>query len=221
MFLPGFIYIQIIEYHLLREKKNQFEKTLEIVLNSIFIWVISSFLPIWWPWNEQRLVLLEHLPQLLVVSNSADENLTSNDYRLLIENAGYFFFAVIFWVLIFANIYGVIRKFRYVDGIFKVTTGRDWYPSVSFNFYQNYINKPVEVKTENLRIIGILFSAPDTREDDYILLKDIYFITEAGIEKSKINDSILLETNKIEYIISYKDSILKGKKNGRSKNSIG
>ena len=34
--LPGFIFVQAREHHLLREKRPQFEKTLEIILDSLF-----------------------------------------------------------------------------------------------------------------------------------------------------------------------------------------
>ena len=46
LLLPGFIFIQVQEHHLLREKKPQFEKTLEIVLISCLIWIVALGCPI-------------------------------------------------------------------------------------------------------------------------------------------------------------------------------
>lgn len=57
--LPGFILVQTREYHLLREKRSQFEKTLEIVLWSSAIWIIACASPFWWPLDPRILALRE------------------------------------------------------------------------------------------------------------------------------------------------------------------
>jgi hypothetical protein len=57
--LPGFILVQTREYHLLREKGSQFEKTLEIILWSAAIWIIACASPIWWPSNPRSFALYE------------------------------------------------------------------------------------------------------------------------------------------------------------------
>ena len=46
LLLPGFIFVQVLEFHLLREEKPQFEKTLEIILASAFLWVVAVAVPV-------------------------------------------------------------------------------------------------------------------------------------------------------------------------------
>src|SRR6059058_3249949 len=46
LLLPGFIFVQTRDYHLLREAKGQFEKTLEIILWSAIIWVGTCTFPL-------------------------------------------------------------------------------------------------------------------------------------------------------------------------------
>src|ERR1051326_5823052 len=65
LLLPGFIWVQVFEYHLVREKKPQLEKTLEIVLFSALIWILAIVMPFWWPWAGSREICIGSLPGLL------------------------------------------------------------------------------------------------------------------------------------------------------------
>jgi Family of unknown function (DUF6338) len=55
LLLPGFIFVQVREYYLLREKRSQFEKTLDIILWSAALWIAACTLPLWWPWQAREL----------------------------------------------------------------------------------------------------------------------------------------------------------------------
>ncbi len=59
LLIPGFIYIQVLEYHFLKENKPQFEKMFQIVLGSAFIWFISIISPIWWPFGGKRSLIID------------------------------------------------------------------------------------------------------------------------------------------------------------------
>ncbi|MDR3312245.1 MAG: DUF6338 family protein, partial [Spirochaetaceae bacterium] len=40
VFVPGYIFIHILDYHLVKGEKSQFEKTVQGILASTIIWVI-------------------------------------------------------------------------------------------------------------------------------------------------------------------------------------
>jgi len=123
--LPGFILVQTREYHLLREKRSQFEKTLEIVLWSAAIWSIACASPIWWPSDPRVLALCE---AKAAMQDSASG--VSLDWpKLLTADAALFFASVCLWSFLGANLWGILRKTRYVDAGIQWVTGRDWYPS--------------------------------------------------------------------------------------------
>jgi hypothetical protein len=62
LFLPGFIFVETCEHHLLRERKPQFEKTFEILLWSAFIWLIAFAVPVWWP-STSRTIAIDAIRQ--------------------------------------------------------------------------------------------------------------------------------------------------------------
>lgn len=67
LLVPGFIFVQILEFHLLREKRSQFEKSLEIVLYGALIWIAACASPFWWPLGSSRGFALA---EALAVSNT-------------------------------------------------------------------------------------------------------------------------------------------------------
>ena len=73
IFLPGFIFVQVIERHLLREKKPQFEKTIEIVLWSVLIWMVSLSIPIWWPFYSERELLLNEITKFFSTDSQQEK----------------------------------------------------------------------------------------------------------------------------------------------------
>jgi Family of unknown function (DUF6338) len=216
-FVPGFIFIQTIERHLVREKKPQFEKTIEIFLWSAFIWMIAIYVPLWVPFGSARenflLSVREYLiPDLCELNHKVKiHNLLNN-----INNGIAFFFTVCLWTFVIANIWGVIRKQKIVDALIKWLTGRDWYPSVSFKFFQNNIGKAIEVKVAEKQYLGILHSAPDTKEDKYIIVTEPYLLVndKKGFhyEQMALVKSIIVKFEDISQINAYKEDILKSKK---------
>ena len=183
LLLPGFIFVQAREHHLLREKKPQFEKTLEIILESCFIWIVALASPLWWPWRAARDQIRKELIPLLNSQISGRVGLShpmsGDDLAILAE----FFFAVCLWSLLVANIWGILRKDVRVDAVFAFLTGRSWYPAVTIEFFKRSLGKPVVVETqESTRYLGLLASAPDTVEGKYIILRNVAAIARSGSE---------------------------------------
>jgi hypothetical protein len=167
--LPGFILVQTREYHLLRETRSQFEKTLDIVLWSAAIWTIASASPIWWPSSPRALALCEAKAAL---QDSAGD--VSLDWpKLLTTEAALFFASVCMWSFVGANLWGILRKTPRVDAGVRWITGRDWYPSVKQKFFDKNLNAAVIVETPTARYLGILFGAPDNKEDPHIILSEV------------------------------------------------
>jgi hypothetical protein len=167
--LPGFILVQTREYHLLREKRSQFEKTLEIVLWSAAIWIIACASPLWCPSYSRSLALRETRAAL----QDSTGGISLDWPKLLTTDAALFFASVCLWSFVGANLWGILRKTPYVDAGIRWVTGRDWYPSVKQKFFDKNLNAAVIVETPTARYLGILFSAPDSKEDPYIVLSEV------------------------------------------------
>jgi hypothetical protein len=207
LLLPGFIWVQVYEYHLLREKKEQFVKTLEIVLWSAFIWALAYAMPSGWFGGALR----DQVVGTVKNSFNAGIILPSREWDLdVLIN---FFFVVYLQTFIAANAWGFMRKWRRVDGAIKYFTGRDWYSSVAFRFFNENVNKGVIVKVQGVRYMGILYGAPDTAEDKYIILTKVSVLPDVGSEKSKVESiplvrHVLIKFDDIAEIQSLDESVL-------------
>ncbi len=209
LFIPGFIFVQTREHHLLREKIPQFEKTLNIILWSTILWVISISFPYIPFANDAREIIFNSIYKLFVENklNELPINLFEIRQSVLV-----FFLSVCFWTFILANIFGILRKWKLYNGIIKWITGRDWYPSVAFRFFHENMNKAVEIKTGENRYIGILYSAPDTIDDKYVIIIKPYLIQpgkQKKLEELSIVDYIIIKLDDIDEIKAYNENILK------------
>lgn len=213
LLLPGFIWVQVYEHFLLREKKDQFVKTLEIILWSAAIWAIAYVTPLIFP--EAKRIVTTALED---VAQSKPSSLTGLQINTLIKDFAW----VCFWTLIVSIVCSIIRKRRKVDARIKQWTGRDWYPSVGFRFFYENIDRPVEVIVAGKSYIGILHSAPDTLEDNYIILRNVGFRPYPNPDGRKLEGLSLVEQQliKIENIIEMRalnDEILNNDKAFQSK----
>lgn len=119
LLLPGFILVQTRDYHLQREKRSQFETTLDIVLWSAAIWMIAFASPVWWPSRFRSLALSEAWSALR--SSAAGPGV---DWRkLLTTDSAAFFGSVSLWAFLGATFWGLVRKSQYVDAIIQWATG--------------------------------------------------------------------------------------------------
>ena len=174
--LPGFIFVQTRDYHLLREQRSQFEKTLDIILCSAGIWIIACVSPWWFPSNARALAF----SQASIALRNSGAGLDWS--KLLTTPWGEFFASVCGGTFLAANIWGMARKNPRVDTGMELITGRDWYPSVAKKFFAQNINQVVIVSTPDTRYMGILFTAPDTKEDPHIILSEVSRLPKPGEE---------------------------------------
>lgn len=214
--LPGFIFVQAREHHLLREKRPQFEKTLEIILDSCFIWIIALAIPVWWPWNAARERLRFEVVALInsqLNNNGLAHPFSGDDFASLSR----FFLAVCCWSFIAANLWGVARKDARVDAAFTFITGRSWYPSVTVEFFKHSLNSAVRVETLEMRYLGVLSSAPDTADGEHIILRSVAVLPkgEPGIdpklEPLPLVEEILIKIDQLTSIQLLKPTVLKKK----------
>jgi len=172
--LPGFIFVQVREYHLLREKQSQFEKSLNIILWSAAIWMVACTIPVWWPWGDSRILALSEAKKALQHASSPDW------LGVFTADAALFFGTVAGWSFLIANIWGMARKAKRSDAFVHFVTGRDWYPSVALKFFDQNIDRVIVVETTNDRYLGVLHSGPDSKEDPYIILSEVVSLPKRG-----------------------------------------
>ncbi len=220
LFIPGFIFVQTKDYHLLREKKPQLQKTLEIVLMSAAIWLIFITTPI---------LIKKHIPVLGNVARSevikAIENAFKQDKKIpsltneilkIRSSAAWFFVTVNFWSFISAFVWGILRKTNKIDGIILYFVGRDWYPSVVFKFYRENLEKAVRINTNTNSFLGVLHSTPDNKEDNYVILKDPYLINEVDLKLEPLTlcNYLAINLDSVTNMWAIDDRILKKKEDG-------
>jgi hypothetical protein len=180
LLLPGFIFVQTRDYHLLREQRSQFEKTLDIILCSAAIWIIASVSPVWLPCGARRLAFCQ---ATVALRNSANGLAWSN---FLTTAWGEYYASVCVATFLPANIWGMIRKTAPLDTLVEQISGRDWYPSVAKKFFDQNINQVVIVDTRDTRYMGILFGAPDTKDDPHIILSEVSRLPKPGEQPAEI-----------------------------------
>lgn len=220
VFVPGFIFIQIIERHLLREKKPQFEKTLEIILASALIWLLVLSAPDLVSPSESKEKVISLVEKSLQIAKPVDSNSKGGSPVALIENeeirSVFSAFSLLFLYtcicsFLIANAWGMIRKVSFVDKVMNFLTGRDWFPNASFRFFKENLGKAIELETKSGKYIGILQTAPDVKEDRYIILSNPLQILKDGkkykVEKLELTQSILISIDEIQEIKSYKSDI--------------
>ncbi|MCW5828953.1 MAG: hypothetical protein KIT79_06520 [Deltaproteobacteria bacterium] len=195
MLVPGYIFAQSKDIHLLRENVPQFEKTFEIILYSAMIWALAIMIP-YFPFREN------------VVSSvtNATKNGTVDWTEVINDSTSYFYLVILVATFLLGNVWGYLRKKPLIDSLIKYFTGRDWYPSVAFRFFQENINRGVIVSMDGFKYFGVLFSAPDTKDDSFILLKDVYvvLISQPNQPPQKLTfvDSVLIRITDINEIQS-------------------
>lgn len=174
LLLPGFIFVQVREYYLLREKRSQFEKTLDIILWSAALWMAACTLPLWWPWASSRTAALGEVKAAL--QNSTAPNWST----AFTSDSAVFFGTVSGWSFVLANAWGIVRKRRIADALIHFLTGRDWYSSVALKFFDKNVERVVVVETTKNRYMGVLHSAPDTKEDPHVILSEPISLPKQG-----------------------------------------
>jgi hypothetical protein len=213
LLLPGFIFVQTRDYHLLRENKGQLEKTLEIILFSAFIWLISATLPGEFFFFGCRKVTLSALSD---AASTFDGNPMQSARIFLFGASAWFFLIVCFYSFLVANSWGMLRKLNRVDAYIKYFSARDWYPSVAFRFFQENLDRLIVVESNVVKYCGLLFSAPDNKEDKYIILKNIAVLPSPGVKDKKpeplpLVDSILIRVDEIGEIQALTSQTVKSK----------
>jgi len=201
-FVPGFIYIQVVDHYLLKSEKTQFEKTFQIILASTLIWLGALAFPYLFPAIGARNQILDIAKKLLIEQRDWNQfftKLLQNTESLIV-----LFFTVCLWSFIISNLWGMFRRIRPIDRVIRGITRRDWYSTVALRFFDENIDNDVLVTTvEGKRYVGILNGAPDDKNDNAIILVDPHFVekTATGYELTKLMaSSILITTEQIKLI---------------------
>jgi hypothetical protein len=197
--VPGYIFIHILDYHLVKGMKSQFEKTVQGIFASTIIWVIFLFVPTIPLVETKRKIVFDYISGLFVTNKAVD-----NESIGPVINAGLFlYFSVIIISVIAGNIWGWIRRRKYADDFFRFFTGRDRYRTVSFRFFTEQFGSTIIVTNSGgKKYAGILTGALDDSNDAIILNNPFVFEggnfveMEAEIMLLYLKDIIRIETIK-------------------------
>lgn len=233
LLLPGFIYVQVSEHYLLREKKAQFEKTLEIILYSAFIWVIAFQVSRMF-WGESgtagialqildnRVRIVEDTPLVPPINAQSEIQPTKAEVPKRIQQSELCgmlmesFLWVCLWTFVAANLLSFFRKIAWVDDKILSVTGRDWYPAVAYRFFHENVGRAIIVTVGKSRYGGRLIGAPDNSEDRFLLLGDVHYAKDGKLTPMGI-ESILIRWDEVEEIQSYPKKTKEGSNNDERK----
>ena len=172
VFVPGYLYISIVDYFLVRGKKSQFEKTVQGIIASIIIWIFSWFfltlLSMIPAIKTQREIVASFIMLIINIESAPIKN------PVQVISAGLLLLVLVLVISVVAGIaWGRIRRKDSVDGVFRSFTGRDWHKTIFLRFFTENMHKTIILTTiENKKYMGTLEGASDNPDvqDDAIML---------------------------------------------------
>lgn len=212
VFVPGYIFIHTLDYHLLKGEKSQFEKTIQAVISSVILWTLFILFP-FQPLNDQKQYIINTFFSIIEDPNN------KKTISILFQKINYsliLFGLLCVYSFIFAFLYGILRKTRIISKFIQLLTRRDYFKEVAFRFFSEGLDKTVIINMKNHnRYLGILIGTPDQKDDHKIIIHDSY-IQEENKWSKLIADRLLIDLNDIELIeISMEDTT-----NGRNKERL-
>jgi len=182
MFVPGYIFIQIIDHYLLKGEKSQFEKTIQVLFTSTVIWLFVFVWPWFIPVQKQKEAVIGIIKQGMI-NNKQREYFVSEIINSS-EKVTILFIFVCIYAFLGANLWGYLRRTKKIDNFIRAITKRDWYKTVSLRFFDENIDSTILITTKDKRrYIGILNGAPDDKTDNHIIIVDPYYVEEKKFVK--------------------------------------
>lgn len=196
LYVPGYIFIQTVDYFLLKREKSQFEKTIQGLLVSAVIFVLFILID-YQPFNSEKKAIIN----LLLLKIKQPNNAYIIPYIIeKMKYFGIFFILLCIYSFVLASLYSTIRKTNIVSMIVQKITGRDYFQNVELRFYSESINKVVVITmNQGNKYFGSLIGAPDQENDKKIIIYDPYIIENKALVKLKA-DRLLIDTNNIELL---------------------
>jgi hypothetical protein len=200
-FVPGYIFVHTLDYHLLKGEKSQFEKTVQVLLASTIIWLIALLFPFLFPVENKKEMIIYLISDLIKYSRSKEIiNSEIIDYS---GDAIYVFIVICFYSFILSNVLAILRRCKIIDLIIRTVTRRDWFKTVSLRFYTEQLGSTllVTMKSEK-KYVGVLVGAPDDKNDNSIILSNPSSIESLKFVKLAAKKMLInvTETSKIEVL---------------------
>lgn len=228
-FLPGFIFLQIKDRHLLIENKGQFEKVMEIILWSAFIWVMC--IAIFWFVSPINILKLDKVIFSIKEGVVKQESLVHAGHRadITIMLIGiikeHFLFSIIFFfstclfAFIAATVWGGLGRISRIEKFFRVVNKGDSVTFTSVSFFRNNIGKPVLIKTSDKTYIGQLYRAPDNISDEHLIIDTPYILSDkVGLRRIEGVEKLLIKCSELESILAYHKEFLRDKEEMKAQN---
>ncbi|MGD0279328.1 MAG: DUF6338 family protein [Smithella sp.] len=203
VFVPGYIFIHTLDYHLLQGEKSQFETSIQAILSSVILWTIFLLFP-WQPFNEQKQVIIQIFFSIIKNKNNTDvlSKLFENINICLI-----LFVLLCAYSFIISTIYAFLRKNRFTNYFIQLLTKRDYFKEVQFGFFFEAINQSVIITMKNKKkYLGRLIAAPDQKDDHNIVICDSY-IQEKSKWSKLVADRLLIDLKEVDLISVRKEDI--------------
>lgn len=195
-YVPGYIFIHIWDYFLLKKEKSQFEITIQGLLASAFITVFFLINPYQFI-NEKKNFIFE------IITTYCKNGTIEKIVPFLIENLktiGLLYLFLCLYSAIGSFFLAFIRKTKLVSGLIQKITKRDFFERVDIRFYAESLEKIVVVTmNDGTRYMGFLSGAPDNEQKTFIILTKPFVIEEGQLKELNAS-SLLVDGDKIATI---------------------
>lgn len=205
-YIPGYIFICVKDYFLLKRQKGQFEKTIQGFVASIFLFFIYIFLvkvvsvPLSCFLKKENLKIVEAVLKILkifVIYNSEDfiAFITLRKVILYVIFVFFCFFSGCLWAEIWRS--------NFVINNIKKLTRRDYFENVELGFYEQFLDKEVCVSLKNGEgnFDGYLAAAPDNEKDAKLILANPWRVDIDPPERL-LGDRLLININEVNCIVA-------------------
>jgi hypothetical protein len=138
VFVPGYIFIHTLDYHLAKGEKSQFEKTVQGVLASTIIWVIFLSVPTIPIIDIKRKLIINFVVEVFL----NNKTIGAMDLSSVISAGLVVYFLVLIVSTIIGNIWGWVRRRKLIDDCFRFFTGETGIELFHCGFLQNILVQP-------------------------------------------------------------------------------
>lgn len=196
LYVPGYIFIHIVDYFLLKREKSQFEITIQGLLASVCLLIFFVIFP-YQPFNEKKDLILKFVLEFISLK---DKDLLISTMLQNLKYIGVLYFFLCLYSFIFAILYSVVRRTKLISLIIQFVTKRDYFQSVFLRFFNESINRiAIITMDDNTRYMGYLIGSPDNEKSNHIILfKPLVFEKKKFIQLEA--EKLLVDTNKLKLI---------------------
>ena len=207
-YIPGYVFVCVKDYFLLKRQKGQFEKTIQGLVASIFLFLIYMLLvnlasiPFAYFLKKARPKIVEEVLKTLKIFLIYNKNDAEKFVAFITLQKVILYVAFVFFCFFSGCLWAGIWRSNFVINNIKKLTSRDYFEKVELGFYEQFLDKEVCVSLKNGEgnFYGYLAAAPDNENDVKLVLANPCRV-DIDLPARVDGDRILININEVNYIV--------------------